>query len=62
MNDPMDDGQRAERGSKRLVLALVGVFFFGMFGFAVAVWDARTDPEPTEPPAPSLPAIAVDQS
>ena len=49
------DARRAELGSKILVLALVGIFLFGMFGFAVAVLDARGD-EPTEPPAPSLPA------
>ena len=57
MTDASPEARRAERGSKLLVLALVGAFFFGMFGFAVAVLDARTDPEPTPPPPPSLPAL-----
>ena len=48
--------RRAELGSKVLVIALVGIFLFGMLGFALAVIDAQGE-EPTEPPPPSLPAI-----
>ncbi len=48
--------RRAERRSKILVIALVGIFLFGMLGFALAVIDARGD-EPTEPAPPSLPAL-----
>jgi len=55
MSNVPDEAQRAERGSKILVLVLVGAFLFGVFGFALAVFDA--DPERTEPPPPSLPAV-----
>ena len=55
MSRPSDEAQRAERGSKILVLVLAGAFLFGMLGFALAALDA--DPERTEPPAPSLPAV-----
>ena len=50
-----EQAPRAERRSKILVLLLVGAFALSMLGFALAVIDA--DPERTEPPAPSLPAV-----
>jgi poly-gamma-glutamate synthesis protein (capsule biosynthesis protein) len=50
------DPRRAERASKLLVVALVGIFLFGMLGFALAVIDSR-DAEPGLPAAPSLPAL-----
>ncbi len=53
-NDPAEV-QRARQWSKLFVVGLVGLFVFGMLGFALAVID--TDPEATEPPAPSLPAV-----
>ena len=55
MTSRSDEARRAERGSKMLVLALAGAFLFGLFGFGLAVLDS--DPERTEPPAPSLPAV-----
>jgi poly-gamma-glutamate capsule biosynthesis protein CapA/YwtB (metallophosphatase superfamily) len=58
MSAAPSDPQRAERGSKILVLTLVSIFLFSMFGFAVAVLDARGD-DPAEPAPPSLPAIPV---
>ncbi len=57
MNDASDEARRAERGSKLLVIVLVGIFIAGMFGFAVAVWDSRNEPAPTAVPAPSLPEL-----
>ncbi len=57
MSDTSNETRRAERGSKLLVIVLVGIFVFGMFGFAVAVFDARGEPGPTALPAPSLPAL-----
>ena len=58
MTDQTDEVRRARQWSKVLVLALVGLFVFGMLGFALAVMD--TEPEATEPPAPSLPAFLDD--
>ena len=57
MSDATDEARRAERGSRLLVIALVGVFLVSMFGFAVAVYDSRNEPEPTDVPRPSLPAL-----
>lgn len=57
MNDASSEARRAERGSKLLVIALVAIFLFGMAGFAVAVFDARNEPEPSAPPQPSLPVL-----
>ena len=57
MSDAPDQARRAERGSKLLVIALVGIFVFGMAGFAVAVYDTRNEPAPTAAPPPSLPAL-----
>ena len=57
MSEAPDEARRAERGSKLLVVALVGIFLFGMFGFAIAAFDSQNEPVPTEPPAPSLPAL-----
>ena len=56
---PDDDARRAERGSKILVLTLVGIFLFGMFGFALAVYDARGE-EDVPPVAPSLPPVELE--
>jgi poly-gamma-glutamate capsule biosynthesis protein CapA/YwtB (metallophosphatase superfamily) len=56
MSNAPSDPRRAELGSKALVVSLVAIFLFGMFGFALAVIDARGEP-PTEPAPPSLPAI-----
>ncbi|MEX1333770.1 MAG: hypothetical protein AB1Z66_00550, partial [Candidatus Limnocylindrales bacterium] len=53
-NDPVEV-QRARQWSKLLVVGLVGLFVFGMVGFALAVMDA--EPETSAPPAPSLPAV-----
>lgn len=47
--------RRARQWSKLFVIGLASLFVFGIVGFALAVMDA--DPEATEPPAPSLPAI-----
>jgi poly-gamma-glutamate synthesis protein (capsule biosynthesis protein) len=57
MSDAPGEARRAERGSRILVIALVGAFLFGMLGFAVAVIDAQNEPAPTAVPAPSLPAL-----
>ncbi len=43
-------------GSKILVIGLVAIFLFGLFGFALAVFDAQGE-RPVEPAPPSLPAI-----
>jgi poly-gamma-glutamate synthesis protein (capsule biosynthesis protein) len=56
MSDAPNDQRRAERGSKLLVLVLVGVFLFGVFGFALAVIDAPSE-GPRQPAPPSLPAV-----
>ena len=56
MSDAPNDQRRAERGSKFLVLVLVGVFLFGVFGFALAVIDAPSE-GPRQPAPPSLPAM-----
>ena len=55
MTDQTDEVRRARQWSKFFVLALAGLFVFGILGFALAVMDA--EPETTEPPPPSLPAI-----
>jgi poly-gamma-glutamate capsule biosynthesis protein CapA/YwtB (metallophosphatase superfamily) len=55
MTNDFDEVRRARQWSKLFVLALAGVFLFGILGFALAVMDA--EPEATEPPAPSLPAV-----
>jgi Bacterial capsule synthesis protein PGA_cap len=57
MTDGPQASQRAERRSKLLVIALVGAFLFGVVGFAIAVIDSRSEPPPTQPPPPSLPAL-----
>lgn len=54
MSQPASDPRRAARASKLLVIALVGIFAFGLFGFVLAVIDAA-DEEPGPPPPPSLP-------
>ena len=58
MSDASGEARRTELGSKLLVVTLVGVFLFGMLGFALAVIDARNEPEPTDVPPPSLPALS----
>ncbi len=55
MSNVAEDAQRATRGSKILVIALVGAFLFGMSGFLLAVLDS--EPARSEPPPPSLPAV-----
>ena len=55
MSNGQEEARRAERGSRVLVIALIGVFLFGILGFALSVMDA--EPEATEPPLPSLPAV-----
>ena len=56
MSNAPTEARRAERRSKILVIVLVGIFFSGMFGFAIAVLDAGGEEAPTAPPPPSLPA------
>ncbi len=56
MSNALTDPRRAELGSKILVIGLVAIFLFGLFGFALAVFDAQGE-KPTEPAPPSLPAI-----
>jgi poly-gamma-glutamate capsule biosynthesis protein CapA/YwtB (metallophosphatase superfamily) len=56
MSNAPTEPRRAERRSKILVIVLVGIFFSGMFGFAIAVLDAGGEEAPTAPPPPSLPA------
>ena len=59
MTHETDEVRRARQWSKLFVLALVSIFIFGMLGFALAVLDA--DPEATEPPPPSLPAVLDEE-
>ena len=58
MSNAPTDPRRAELGSKILVVGLVAIFLFSLFGFALAVFDAQGE-KPTEPAPPSLPAIPV---
>jgi len=57
MSNAPTDPRRAELGSRILVIALVGIFLFGVFGFVMAVLDAQGREEPAQPLPPSLPAV-----